>query len=208
MNAKKENANHFSLIPVKEEGHGITETEREGETFWSDEEETLEPEEEVHWQNHFSPQGMICSTDRIYLTAEETLILPEDINGSGNKEEEKMYYTKSDSMKLERFLQQEQNHLWKKPKQKCNQHAQRCEVCDLLSRRNLNRENELVQKSWDAVTAREIEPGKYLITNNYQYRHNTAMTYDPSKSNMEEAQGHAKRVIRRAHKQGSLHLFE
>ena len=109
---------------------------------------------------------MICSTDRIYLTAEETLILPEDINGSGNKEEEKMYYTKSDSMKLERFLQQEQNHLWKKPKQKCNQHAQRCEVCDLLSRRNSNRENELVQKSWDAVTAREIEPGKYLITNN------------------------------------------
>ena len=66
---------------------------------------------------------------------------------------------------------------------------------------------ELVQKSWDAVTAREIEPGKYLITNNYQYRHNTAMTYDPSKSNMEEAQGHAKRVIRRAHKQGSLHLL-
>ena len=94
-------------------------------------------------------------------------------------------------MKLERFLQQEQNHLWKKPKQKCNQHAQRCEVCDLLSRRNSNRENELVQKSWDAVTAREIEPGKYLITNNYQYRHNTAMTYDPRKSNMEEAQGHA-----------------
>ena len=33
------------------------------------------------------------------------------------------------------------------------------------------------------------------------------MTYDPSKSNIEEAQGHAKRVIRRAHKQGSLHLL-
>ena len=43
-----------------------------------------------------------------------------------------------------------------------------------MYRRNSNRENELVQKSWDAVTAREIEPGKYLITNNYQYRHNTA----------------------------------
>ena len=47
----------FSLIPVKEEGHGTTETEREGDTFWSDEEETLEPEGEVHWQNHFPPQG-------------------------------------------------------------------------------------------------------------------------------------------------------
>ena len=46
-----------------------------------------------------------------------------------------------------------------------------------------------------------------MITNNYQYRHDTALTYDPSKSNLEEAQGHAKRVIRRAHKQGSLHLL-
>ena len=46
-----------------------------------------------------------------------------------------------------------------------------------------------------------------MITNNYQYRHDTAMTYDPSKSNMEEAQGHAKRVIRRAYKQGSLYLL-
>ena len=55
MNDKKENGNHFSLIPVKEEGHGTIETEREGDTFWSDEEETLEPEGEVHWQNHFSP---------------------------------------------------------------------------------------------------------------------------------------------------------
>ena len=55
MNDKKENGNHFSLIPVKEEGHGTTETEREGDTFWSDEEETLEPEGEVHWQNHFPP---------------------------------------------------------------------------------------------------------------------------------------------------------
>ena len=181
--------------------------DRNGDTYWSDEEETLESEGKAHWQNHFSPPGMICSTDRIYLTANETLVLPEDINGSTKDEEEKVYYTKTDSMKMERFLQQEQNHLWKKPKQRCNQHAQRCEVCDLLSRRNSNRENELVQRSWDAVTAREVEPGKYVITNNYQYRHDTAMTYDPFKSNMEEAQGHAKRVIRRAHKQGSLHLL-
>ena len=60
-------------------------------------------------------------------------------------------------------------------------------MCDLLSRRNSNRENELVQKSWDAVAAREVEPGKYVITNNYQYRHDTATTYEPSKSNIEEA---------------------
>ena len=65
----------------------------------------------------------------------------------------------------------------------------------------------MVQKSWDAVTAREVEPGRYVITNNYQYRHDPALTYDPSKSNLEEAQGHAKRVIRRAHRQGSLHLL-
>ena len=94
LNSKKndrtENGNHFSLIPVKKEGHGTIETEMEGDTFWSDEEETLESEGEVHWQNHFSPPGTICSTDRVYLTAKETLVLPEDINGSGEKEEEKV----------------------------------------------------------------------------------------------------------------------
>ena len=56
MNDRAENGNHFSLIPVKEEGHGITETEMEGDTFWSDEEETLDSEGEVHWQNNFPPR--------------------------------------------------------------------------------------------------------------------------------------------------------
>merc|ERR1711888_566099 len=204
---KKDIPNHFPCIPAE---HGITEEEDEDNTptpstktgfnvteadateeiYWSEEEEELKFEEEVLSQNHLLPPRVICSSDRVYLTAEETLILPEDINGSRSKEEEKMYYTRADAMKLEKFLQQEQNHLWKKPQQKCTQHSQRCEVCDLLSRRNSNRENELVQRSWDAVTAREIKPGKYQITNSYQYRHDTATTYDPSQSSMEEAKGH------------------
>ena len=111
MSDGPENENHFSPIPVKEEGHGTIEMEMEGDTYWSDEEETLKSEGKVHWQNHFSPPGIICSTDRIYLTANETLVLPEDNNGSTKEEEEKVYYTKADSMKLERFLQKEQNHL-------------------------------------------------------------------------------------------------
>ena len=41
----------------------------------------MESEEKEHWQNHFSSSGIICSTDRTYLTANETLVLPEDDNG-------------------------------------------------------------------------------------------------------------------------------
>ena len=143
------------------------------------------------------------------MTKEELLILPEDVDGeSKEEEEEKVYYSKTDSLKLQKFLLEEQNHIWKKPRQQCNLHAQKCEVCDLLSRRNSNRENELVQRTWDAVTAKEVEPGRHIITNNYQYRHDTSQTYEPAKSNIEEAQGHAKRVVRRAHRQGSLHLLD
>merc|ERR1711888_481587 len=82
--------NHFPCIPTE---HGITreEDKDEGEEkFWSDEEfeeEAQEIEEEDLSQNHLPPRRLICSTDRVYLTAEEALILPEDINGSGNKEE-------------------------------------------------------------------------------------------------------------------------
>ena len=75
-NAKKGTRNHFPLIPVQEEGHGIKEVEREEDKFWSDEEETSEPEEEIHWQNHLLPLSLICSTDTVYITAEESLILP------------------------------------------------------------------------------------------------------------------------------------
>ena len=81
------NENHFSPIPDKNTEPGTKETEIKEETYWSDEEEILESEEKEHWQNHFSPPGIICSTDRIYLTANETLVLPEDINGSTKEEE-------------------------------------------------------------------------------------------------------------------------
>ena len=198
---------HFPpTLQVEDKNEGEAEKETE-EIFWSDDEDLTCCDNEHLEQNHSPPPKTICSTDRVYLTRKELFILPDDIHGSTNENEEKVFYTKADSLRLQKFLQEEQNHLWQKPKQKCNIHAQKCEVCDLLSRRNSNRENELVQKTWDAVTAKEVKPGKYIITNNYQYRHDTSETYEPAKSNIEEAQGHAKKVVRRAYRQGSLHLL-
>ena len=110
-------------------------------------------------------------------------------------------------MRLEKFLLQEQNHLWKKPQKKCNLHSQRCEVCELLSRNISNKENKLLQATWDAVTAKEVRPGKFIVTHQYQYRHDPLQAYEPRKSNLVEPMGHAKKVIKRAHRQGSLHLL-
>ena len=41
-----------------------------------------------------------------------------------------------------------------------------------------------------------------------QYRHDPLNTYEASKSNIVDAMGHSRKVIRRAHKQGSLPLLQ
>ena len=110
-------------------------------------------------------------------------------------------------MKLEKFLIQEQNSIWTQPKKKCKLHNSKCEVCDLLSRQNNKKESKIIQQTWDAVTAQEVSPDKFVIVHNYQYRHDPAITYEPSKSNLAEAMGHSKKVVRKAHKQNSLHLL-
>ena len=55
MSNTPENQYNFSPIPVKNAEHGTMKTENEGSTYWSDEEETLESEEKVHWKTISPP---------------------------------------------------------------------------------------------------------------------------------------------------------
>ena len=86
----------------------------------------------------------------------------------------------------------------------------RCEVCELLSRDTSNKESEIISRPWDAVTAEETHLGfgQYAITHEFQYRHDPGVTYNPSNSIIKEAAAHAKKVIRKAAKQGSLPILD
>ena len=172
-----------------------------------------------HRQNSFPSQSIQvqCSTDKILVLPTEILVLPDDYRGDYeawlqdaivNKKTEKIFYTKTDSQKLEKFLLEEQRSIWGRPKKKCRLHSQRCDTCDLLSRSTSGRENRLIQDSWDAVTSKEVAPGRHVITHAYQYRHDPLKTYEASRSNILDARGHSRRVIRRAHRQGSLPLLQ
>ena len=119
--------------------------------------------------NFFPPQSIQvqCSTDKILVLPEEILVLPNDYKGDNedwfqdsiiNKKSERVYYTKSDSQRLEKFLLEEQRSIWGRPKKKCRIHSQRCDTCDLLSRNTSGRENQLIKDSWDAVTSKEVAP--------------------------------------------------
>ena len=170
-------------------------------------------------ENFSFPQSILvqCSTDKIIVLPEEILVLPNDYKGNNedwfqdsiiNKKSERIYYTKSDSQRLEKFLLEEQRSIWGRPKKKCRIHSQRCDTCYLLSRNTSGRENQLIKDSWDAVTSKEVAPGRHVITHAYQYRHDPEKTYEASKSNVVDAMGHSRRVIRRAHRQGSLPLLQ
>ena len=104
------------------------------------------------------PQGIQvqCSTDKVLVLPDEILVLPDDYQGDNeawlqdaiiNKKPERVYYTKSDSQRLEKFLLEEQRSIWGRPKKKCRLHSQRCETCDLLSRNTSGRENQLIKDS-------------------------------------------------------------
>ena len=59
--------------------------------------------------------------------------------------------------------------------------------------------NKIIQQTWDAVTAKQTGEDKFVIT---------SVTYEPSRSNIVEAMNHSKKIIRKAHKQGNLHLLD
>ena len=111
-----------------------------------------------------------------------------------------MFYTKADSKRLEKFLLEEAAGVWKKPEKKCHKCDIRCEVCDLMNREGTRKECDIISRTWDAVTAKEVYPGagKYTIQHEFQYRNDPAVTYHPARSNIRQAEGHARRVIKRA----------
>ena len=83
------------------------------------------------------------STDHILVLPSEILVLPDDYKGDNeewfqdsiiNKKQERIFYSKSDSQKLSKFLLEEQRSIWNKPKVKCKIHSQRCDTCEMLSR--------------------------------------------------------------------------
>ena len=118
-----------------------------------------------------------CSSDKVLLTSNEILILPDDYkrdlenwiqDSIINKNPEKIYHSKTDSQRLAKFLLEEQRNTWGNPKTKCKLHNQRCDLCDPLYRSTSRRECKLIQNSWDAVTSKEASPGKNVITHTYQ----------------------------------------
>jgi hypothetical protein len=85
-------------------------------------------------QNYSSSQSIEiqCSSDRILVLPDEVLVLPDDYKGDNeewiqdsivNKFSEKIYYTKTDAQKLEKFLLEEQRQIWRRPKKKCKLHS-------------------------------------------------------------------------------------
>ena len=98
------------------------------------------------------------------------------INKSDN---ENVFYSRTDAAKLERFLLQEQNAMQQTVQKRCNFHSTQCDTCDLLSRQNHKKENKIIQQTWDAVTAKQISDGKFVITHEYQYRNPTNVRLSP-----------------------------
>ena len=93
--------------------------------------------------------------DQIFINREsgEILICPQDeIKGEedwiqeciiGNliqdPSDNRVLYAKGDSQKLENFLKQEKEKTAQIIKEKCLEHSQKCETCEVLSRRAENR---------------------------------------------------------------------
>ena len=107
----------------------------------------------------------------------EVLIFPKDetydedwiqkhLIDPGNMENGKdaVLYAKTDALKLEQFLKQEQEGVVRIIKQKCLEHSKTCEACNILSRRKeSNRENELIKNIWENIKAETGPYGKQII---------------------------------------------
>ena len=118
-----------------------------------------------------------------------------------------VFYAKNDATKLEKFLAAE-GSIKETIKRKCLLHSARCETCEILSRQNHRREGNLISLIWENITAEAVAGDKFQILHKYSYRHDPEQTYAPAKSNIKEAAGHSKKVIRKAHNNGSLNLLE
>ena len=107
----------MNCLKISEERMSAEKTDHQGEDHTTD-------------QNPSPPH--IHSSDKILVFGEEILVLPVDMEGEEDIEDvENVFYTKADSRRLERYLQQEAMSEWKRPEKKCAQHSVRCEVCEL-----------------------------------------------------------------------------
>ena len=118
------------------------------------------------------------ASDQILINREsgEILIFPQDeikaeenwiqecIIGNLNQDpsDNRVLYAKGDSQKLENFLKQEKEKTAQIIKEKCLEHSQKCETCEVLSRRAENRkESALIKEIWSNVEAEEVGDGKF-----------------------------------------------
>ena len=128
---------------------------------------------------------------------QEHLINPENLRN----QEDKIFYANSDALRLEQFLKHEQEGAVRIIKKKCLEHSKPCEACLILSKRQeSNRENELIRSIW--------ENGKKRIRHSDLHHHDIAETLLPWRSNVKEARMHAKKVINKARREGSLDVLE
>ena len=97
-----------------------------------------------------------------------------------------------------------------KDRKKCHKCDVRCEVCDLMNREGTKKECDIISRTWNAVTAKEIYPGagKFTIQHEFQYRNDPGITYPPARSNIRQAEAHSRKVVKRAAAQGSLLLLD
>ena len=72
------------------------------------------------------------------------------------------------------------------------------------------KECDIISRTWNAVTAKEIYPGagKFTIQHEFQYRNDPGITYPPARSNIRQAEAHSRKVVKRAAAQGSLLLLD
>ena len=112
-------------------------------------------------------------------------------------------------MKLEQFLKREQEGAAVIIKKKCLEHSKPCEACSILSKRQeSNRENKLIRSIWENVQSEVGPDGRKRIRHSYVHRHDVSETFPPYKSNVKEAIAHAKKVIHKARREGSLDNLE
>ena len=77
-----------------------------------------------------------------------------------------------------------------------------------MSRQNHRKEGNLIAAIWNNVTATQVEEDRYKIHHKYQYRHDADEVYKPENSNIFDAAGHSRKVLRRKFRNGTLHLLE
>ena len=159
----------------------------------------------------FEQPNQIKENDMVYVNRStgEVLIFPNDetqdedwiqehlIDSEDIKDQkDKVFYTKSDALRLEQFLKREQEGAVTIIKKKCLEHSKPCEACIILSKRQeSNRENKLICSIWENVKAEPGPDGKKRIRHSYLHPHDIAETFPPWRSNVKEARIHAKKVI-------------